>query len=467
MKPLTFPLVSVIIPTYNRSALLKETVDSVLAQTYPAIECVVVDDGSTDDTPQVLAQYGNRIINVRTANQGGTKARNVGIAAAHGEFLNFLDHDDLMLPTKIERQMEVLRARSKIGLVHCGYYRMDKDGHYLDVVNFLPEGDVRAVIVQGCFMWSGAPLIRRQVIDKVGVFDPEVYSSDQDLWLRIALADYRFGCVQEPLGAYRILPNSSMNDVEATERLDMPILKRVFADPRLPEEARRMRRRAYFNQRFWLACRYYAVGSWQDAQRNLKVALHLRREIAEQPSELVNLFIVNAFDPRVPDPLTFITNLLEHLPCEVKKTIDPLQSTMFAWVYFGLAMRKYASRDLEQARQNFLETIRLDSNLEQHSREYARSLVDYALRLPLQPLDYIKTVLANLPPEGQPLSRLRRLIISETSLARAFQDYWCGKRRLVPARVLTALYYRPGLVRNRGALAIFMRSLPALLPFIS
>src|ERR1051325_7839947 len=103
------PLVSVIVPTYNRANLLRETIESVLAQTYPNIELIVVDDGSTDETPELLKQYDDRLAYIRKQNAGGTAARNTGILAAHGEYLNFLDHDDLFLPTKIERQVKILQ----------------------------------------------------------------------------------------------------------------------------------------------------------------------------------------------------------------------------------------------------------------------------------------------------------------------------------------------------------------------
>jgi glycosyltransferase involved in cell wall biosynthesis len=293
-------LVSVIVPTYNRASLLRQTIESVLAQTYPNIELIVVDDGSTDAIATMLREYEGRLVNLRKVNGGGTAARNSGIAAARGEYLNFLDHDDLLLPTKIEKQVAILQSRPEVGLVHCGYYRMDKDGQYIDIVNYLPEGDVRPVIVLGCFCWSGGPLIRRACIDQVGVFDESVWSSDADMWLKIALAGYHFGCVQEPLGAYLILNDSSMADVERTERMDMQILDRVFARKDLPPEAVARRDEGYFNQRFWLACRYYTLGKWDDAKRNLRESLRLRPEVMTDGMALVNLFCTNALDPAWP-----------------------------------------------------------------------------------------------------------------------------------------------------------------------
>lgn len=457
------PLVSVIIPTYNRSRLLRETVDSVLAQTYPNIECVVVDDGSTDDTPAVMAAYAGRIVYIRTENQGGTKARNTGIAAARGKFLNFLDHDDLLLPEKIARQMEILRSRPKIGLVHCGYYRMDKDGRYLDIVNHLPEGDVRTEIVQGCFMWSGAPLVRRQVIEEVGVFDPSVYSSDQDLWLRIALAGYEFGCAQEPLGAYRILPGSSMEEVSLTERLDMPIIDRIFADPRLPLAAQRMKTQAYFNQRFWLACRYYVTGQWDNAIRNIEEALKLRPELKNRSLELLYHFASNAFDPRVPDPVQFAENVFAHLPAALEAVMRPHYPDMISWMHVGVSMRLYATGQIAEAQQHFNEALGCDPSLANRPAEFRRTLVDYALRLPGKPNQYIDTVLSNLPPKAAALARQHRQLRSEAHLACAFQDYHAGKRRAVPSRVLAAIFYRPVLLKNKGVWAILVKSLPALL----
>src|SRR5688572_5767710 len=105
------PLVSVVIPTYNYGHLVAEAVDSALAQTYPAVEVLVVDDGSTDDTWDRLARYGDRIRCVRQANAGLSAARNTGIRAAHGEYVALLDSDDAFHPRKLDLQMRYLTSR--------------------------------------------------------------------------------------------------------------------------------------------------------------------------------------------------------------------------------------------------------------------------------------------------------------------------------------------------------------------
>ncbi|MBL8266085.1 glycosyltransferase family A protein [Steroidobacter sp.] len=115
------PLVSVIIPTYNRAALLCETVDSVLAQTYPNIEIIVIDDGSTDDTTEAIQKYGDRVRYTRRANAGVNAARNLGIKQARGEFIALLDSDDLWAPYKLELQVQLLRFFTDVGFTFSNF----------------------------------------------------------------------------------------------------------------------------------------------------------------------------------------------------------------------------------------------------------------------------------------------------------------------------------------------------------
>jgi len=139
----SLPLVSVIIPTYNRPEYLRLTVESVLAQTYPNIEVIVADDASTDHTPEVMAAYGDRVRYLREpVNTGGEQVILTGLAAARGKYINFLDHDDLMYPQKIARQVERLEADDLLSMAHCGYHHIDENGQLLETITTLPEGYV-------------------------------------------------------------------------------------------------------------------------------------------------------------------------------------------------------------------------------------------------------------------------------------------------------------------------------------
>src|SRR5258705_2440500 len=126
------PLVSVVIPTFNQAAYLREAIDSVLAQTWGNRECIVVDDGSTDGTQGIIASYGDRIVALRQDNRGAANALNAGIRAARGELICWLSSDDAYLPTKLEVQVAALLARPDAGLCCTGWETMDATGRTLN-----------------------------------------------------------------------------------------------------------------------------------------------------------------------------------------------------------------------------------------------------------------------------------------------------------------------------------------------
>jgi glycosyltransferase involved in cell wall biosynthesis len=459
------PRVSVIIPTYNRSKLLREAVESVLAQTYPNIEVVVVDDGSTDDTAAVAAQYAGRVTYLKQANQDVAAARNTGIRAASGEYLSFLDDDDLILPTKIARQVQVLASRSEAGLVHCRYYYANEDGNYLYKVGLLPEGEVLQKLVCKNFVWVGAPLIRCQCFEQVGLFDEEIPAicADWDMWLRMAQAGYRFACVQEPLGVYRIHRDGMMSDVAELERGIFAVLDKVFSNSQSPAEVAALKKQVYGGIRFWISCRYYAAGQWDDARRNLTAALALRPQLLEQPGELSRLLLSHALSPRVSDPFQFVAGVLDHLPA-CADGLQRYRSHILSQIYAGLAMRNYGVGNIADAKSQFTEAIALDPTRFEQTKYFARLLSRYALHLPVSaPIPYVDTVLRNLPAQAQRLGRGRAHVLSYVNVKLARQDYSAGRRLRTIRRVLTALRYRPSWIGNRGLVSIFLRSLLGLM----
>lgn len=180
------PLVSVIIPAYNSGHYLDEAVQSVVAQTFTDWECVVVDDGSTEDLSRV-EKMDPRIRLIRQENRGISMARNRGIAESTGEFIAFLDHDDAFLATKLARQVAVMSADGDIGLCHTDFAVMDDSG------SFTPDGQGTNKATDFLTMLQfGAPyptttVVRRSALSLVGVFDPFLTpSEDQDLFIRIA-----------------------------------------------------------------------------------------------------------------------------------------------------------------------------------------------------------------------------------------------------------------------------------------
>jgi hypothetical protein len=457
-------LVSIVIPTYNRSRLLRLAVESVLAQTYPNIETIVIDDGSTDDTAAVMAEYAGRIIYIRQEeNQGAAKAIEIGFQAASGEYIGSLDHDDLFMPTKIERQVQVLDTRPEIGLCYCGYNYIDENGNLLQNFCLLPGRDFLKELVLGNFIWSGAPLTRRQCLEAVGLPNEDIWCGDWDQWLRIALAGYQFHCIQEPLGSYRILSNSQMSNVPKLEHGVVTILDKVFATPHLPAEVTAVKSEAYGRMRFQLSCWYSAAGLWGDARRNLTKALAWCPQWLECPQDLLQLVVKEALNLRTSDPVRFIVGMFDHLP-PAAEVIGSYRMQALAQVYTCLAFRLYATETIVKAKRQLGEAIDVYPGLLDQAEDFANLLSHEAMRLPVgNPLLYVETVLENLPAGARQLERVRSRVLSDVNIACAFQDYSAGYQSSAARRIFTGVLQRPSWLKNRGVVSVFLRSLAGLL----
>lgn len=188
------PQVSVIIPTYNRAAFLPETIRSVKNQSFADLEIIVADDGSTDDTAAIVPTCGPDVTYLPLPHRGQPAAtRNGGLRVARGEFIAFLDSDDLFWPDKLAVQVQALEAHPEIGLVYSnGTFFRDNPtavtGRVLDGMP-TPTGNAFPDLLRGNFLFPPVILLRRRCLDQVGVFDenPDFYGvEDYELWLRIA-----------------------------------------------------------------------------------------------------------------------------------------------------------------------------------------------------------------------------------------------------------------------------------------
>lgn len=195
------PVVSVVIPTYNRAHLVSRAIRSALAQDYPALEVIVVDDGSTDNTHEVLSRFDS-IRSIRfEINRGGAIARNAGIEAANGQFVAFLDSDDEWLPEKTRRQMDLLLGSHGTGAVYCRHFAHDDaSGTRVETFPTLYRDSIREALFSGeCPHTVSLFLVRREALMDAGGFDPSLAGfQDTDLWIRLS-ERWDFDAVDEAL----------------------------------------------------------------------------------------------------------------------------------------------------------------------------------------------------------------------------------------------------------------------------
>ncbi len=279
------PLVSVIIPTYNGAEFLKPAVDSVLGQTYPLIECIVVDDGSTDGTPAVIESFGTRVRSERQPNQGFARARNRGSRLARGELVSFLDHDDWWRPDKVERQVRRLAERPAAAVVYTAVEFIDDQGGHLGTIPAPPQEvafENTILMVSPHLALEQGALIRRDAFFALGGFDEGLTMSiGCDLACRLALA-YEVEGIDEPLVAYRQHSRQMHHDLSALEH-DMRMIYGKVRDR--DERYRPLLRRARYNLDICLAHWY-----WREERRPFRAFWHASRATMRRPGHVAARF---------------------------------------------------------------------------------------------------------------------------------------------------------------------------------
>ncbi len=207
MNITTIPNVSVIIPAYNGARFLPEAIESVLAQTYKDYEIIVVDDGSTDNTKEILKPYFDKIKYIHQQNQGAATARNTGIRHSQGEYIAFLDADDVWLPEKLHTQVYYLDNNPEVAMVYSRSFTISGDGELISKKSSykdFPSGEIFNILfLHSFFIYTSTVVVRRRILDTVGLFDESLITSeDRDLWLRIA-REFKVSGITKYLCKYR------------------------------------------------------------------------------------------------------------------------------------------------------------------------------------------------------------------------------------------------------------------------
>lgn len=259
--------VSVIIPAYNGDRYLAEAIDSVLAQTDSNYEIIVVDDGSTDDTARVVRQYGDRLKYFHQKNQGVAASRNLGLAAARGNYIAFLDQDDFFLPHKLATQFALLEENSALGMVNSGWEIVDEAGSARSAVR--PWQQIPQLTSANLIIWKpvflGAMLFRRSWLERTGGFDTSLSQTpDVDLVMRLAMLGCPAVWVEQTTVKYRQHDANASKNTRLQARELKNITRRFFNRPDLPADLKSLEFPSLYQSLVWSAWRLHQTGQIEE-----------------------------------------------------------------------------------------------------------------------------------------------------------------------------------------------------------
>ncbi len=258
--------VSAVISSFNYERFIRETIESVLSQTYPIAEVIVVDDESTDDSVEIIKTFGPPVRLVEQKNQGVCVARNNGARLASGEIIMFLDSDDLWLPNKVERQIEAFKQDREVGLVSCGIRAFGIDGRtiYESVEGRGGWIAKDIILMRETVLNTTASVlaVRRGVFEKIGGFDErrEIFAAeDRDFCYRAAEVS-KHGFVPEMLVDYRLHGSNGHLNIRGMERALLASYEKIFS--KADDETLRLKTESYGNLYTMLAGSHFRAGNY-------------------------------------------------------------------------------------------------------------------------------------------------------------------------------------------------------------
>lgn len=313
------PVVSVVISTYNRRNLLPHAMNSVLSQGFRDFELIIIDDGSTDDTRQVVARFADaRVRYVFQENAGLAAGRNAGIRHARGEYICFLDDDDLYLRDNLATQVAFLREHPEIDWCSGGSRTTDMQGQVLDELQpwrAFPDLGVRTWLF-ACPTCPSAVMVKKHWLERIGGFDTQYGATDDwDAWLRLAHAGCKMSWVEVMACDYRLHDSNMTRGAAKIRQKRFAMLDRFYSDPALSPELRELQQEVYARAHLEEALRQYGVGLTQDGAADMERALALIPELlTERQKEVVDLCAAWTMSPTIEDPFACIRTIFANLP---------------------------------------------------------------------------------------------------------------------------------------------------------
>ena len=269
---------TIIIPTYNRADTLHKVLSKILSQheILNTIDIIVVDDGSTDNTKDVITPYMSKATYLYQTNKGPAAARNVGMRVSKGDYVQFLDADDVILPQKFELQVKLLEEHPQVDVLASGYVLIDDSGRILEEIEYDRENITFDDLILGNPFAPESLLFRRKCFHSTGFFDEGLKGcEDWDMWLRIAAQGHHFRCCNQKLSQHSILEGGVHSVACQMCECRLEMLDKIFATSGLGSSARDLRDEAYFNAHLKCSWGYYSGGEIREGRKHFIKAIEL------------------------------------------------------------------------------------------------------------------------------------------------------------------------------------------------
>ena len=462
-------LVSVVIPSYNSAHLVSAAVQSVLQQTYANVEAIIVDDGSTDDTRQVAERWvaqDQRVVYIHQQNKGLGGARNTGIDHAKGEFIAFLDADDLFYPDKIRLQLELLLSQPELGMVLGGYrfadVKTDEDLAEQRPWQHHPNLNLDTWLM-GCPTSPCGVLARTEWVRRVGGFASLRRAEDKDMWLRMAYAGCQMAWTPEVVCAYRIHADQMTHDGRAQKEVTLQVLNRFFAQPGLPEAICAKQNQSIGAATLEGAFREYGSAQLDTAPHTLREAIQLNPALlqasdgADQWPSVLYAMLSWATSPHARGVAAYANRFFDHLP-EEASGLSVYRADVLLTGSIWAATDACQVNNLSLAAKHLSEVAIADAALPGRADFVSRRLVDYVKGLPpdMQIL-CINRFFEALPSSLQVWKKVYAKTMGTLHIALGFHAYHQDNPKQAAQAMLKGIRWSPTWATNRGVISILAK----------
>jgi glycosyltransferase involved in cell wall biosynthesis len=453
--------VSIIMPTYNNRRYIGQAIQSVLEQSYANWELLIVDDGSVDDTGKVVAGIDDpRISYIYQTNKGVSAARNVGIAAAQGEYIAFLDADDLYQPEKLAIQVAHLDQNAAVGLNYVSRIEIDQDGNPVNLARLPDTASLETIVLSFPFAPTDC-MVRRSWLEKSGGFSPAfVINEDRDWYIRLALAGCRCEGINQFLSFRRLNSGKVFGDLPARMDDMLRALETAFLDARCPAAVLALRSEAL--------CNIYLIWAYQATLQNeIRLAhTYWAKALSYNPSHLSHggqsllRFLIHAAVRDGGDHEMRLRRVFAQLPGDMVWLAEQCDWAV-ARGCLVRGVREIMWGRLEQGQLCFARATELGAQIDESLQQVlTHQLLNFEKAYGT---DAAQAVARTLLPALEPVAGRKtiRRLRGQLAVNQAFRAYRDRQHKEVIPHALRALFYEPPYLANRGVVAILTRSILA------